>query len=100
MSEPTGERDQIRTVVRDYLISEFLPGEDSAGLEDTTPLISGGILDSVAVVRLVTHFEDKFNIRFESHDITYETFDTIVKMVEMIESKVSQNDPEGRVLSD
>lgn len=87
MQKPA-EQGQIRTAVREYLVSEFLPGEDAEGLTDTTPLISGGVLDSIAVVKLVTYFEERFEIQFESVDITYESFDTVAKMVEAIERKV------------
>ncbi len=38
---------EIETIVRDYILREFLPGEDPAELTEETPLITGGILDSI-----------------------------------------------------
>ena len=41
--------------IKDFIMAEFLPGESPDELTDTTPLISGGILDSIATrLRVVT----------------------------------------------
>ena len=49
--EPT-EREQIVNIARDYVLSEFLEGVDAGELENTTPLISAGLLSSLATTRL------------------------------------------------
>jgi len=38
--------DDIEGVVKDFVLKEFLPGEDPNELTDSTPLITGGVLDS------------------------------------------------------
>jgi hypothetical protein len=45
MNSPTTQ-DEVKAQVKDYLLKEFLPGEDPDALEDSTALISGGVLDS------------------------------------------------------
>jgi hypothetical protein len=47
-------------------MSEFLPGEDPNELTDSTPLISGGILDSIATLKLVMFMEERFKRHFEA----------------------------------
>jgi acyl carrier protein len=79
---------EIRTVVREFILSEFLAGEDASKLSDDTPLITGGVLDSVAIIRLVTHFEERFNIVFDTQEVTFENFDTVDRMVEVVGDKV------------
>jgi acyl carrier protein len=54
--------------IKTFLLNEFLPGEDPAALTDTTPLISTGILDSIAVLKLVTFLEGHFGIMLEAHE--------------------------------
>lgn len=96
MSEPAGLQSEIRTAVREFLVSEFLQGDDASGLIDTTPLMSSGILDSVAVFRLVIHLEERFDVSYGPEEITFKNFDTIAKMVEVIEEKVLRNRSESR----
>jgi len=36
-----------------YILKEFLPGEDPNELTDATPLVTGGILDSLATLKLI-----------------------------------------------
>jgi acyl carrier protein len=80
-------RDHIRETTRNYILSEFLTGEDPASLTDTTPLITGGILDSIGTVRLVTHLEQSFGISLEQRDITVDRFNTVADIVHTVEAK-------------
>jgi acyl carrier protein len=59
---------EIQTLIRDFILREFLPGEDPDELKDDTRLITGGILDSIRTLKLVTFLEDYFNIRVEHLD--------------------------------
>ena len=52
----------IKTTVKTFILNEYLPGEDPAALTDTTPLMTTGILDSIAVLKVVTFLEDQFGI--------------------------------------
>ena len=59
--------DQIRSSVRAFIVSEFLQGEDSAELQDETPLRASGILDSLGTVKLVSFVERTFELEVEPH---------------------------------
>ena len=48
--------------VKGFILDEFLPGEPAENLTGNTPLISGGILDSIATLKLVMFLEEKFGI--------------------------------------
>ena len=58
--------DQLKQAVREYVLSEFLPGEDPDSLRDDTPMVTGGILDSITSVKLVTFLEDGHRSRPQS----------------------------------
>lgn len=55
-----------------------------------TPLL-GAIpeLDSMAVVALITGFEDRFNFTVEDDEIEGSTFATLGSLVEFVESKLA-----------
>ncbi|HKY61605.1 MAG TPA: acyl carrier protein [Gemmatimonadota bacterium] len=87
MSQQPVSQQEIRNAVREYLLTEFLPGEDASALTDSTPLITGGILDSIASVKLVSHLEDRFGIRFEAREVSVDYLDTVDRIVETVENK-------------
>ena len=81
--------DDIKSNIKDYILQEFLPGEDPAELTDSTPLITGGILDSIATVKLVMFLEERFNITLQAHETDPDYLNTIESIGKLIESKKS-----------
>ncbi|TIL47901.1 MAG: acyl carrier protein [Mesorhizobium sp.] len=49
-------------MARDFILKEFLPGEMPENLTDSTELITGGILDSLATLKLVAYLEKSCGI--------------------------------------
>lgn len=82
------QSEDIREVVRHFILAEFLPGEDHAFLKDSTPLITGGIIDSISTTRLVTHLESTFNVVFDHRDVTVRNFDTVADVVAVTKRKL------------
>ena len=72
--------------IRDYILQEFLPGEDASNLQDDTPLKSSGILDSVSTLKLVSFVEDTFKIDVAPHEATNE-FDTLESIALLVQQK-------------
>jgi len=81
MSEAVSEN------IKDYLMREFLPGENPDELTTTTPLITGGILDSIAALKLVIFLEEAYGVAFEAHEVNRENLDTIARIVHLLISK-------------
>jgi acyl carrier protein len=81
--------DDIKSNIKEYILQEFLPGEDPAELTDSTPLITGGILDSIATVKLVMFLEERFNITLQAHETDPDYLNTIESIGKLIESKKS-----------
>ncbi|MPZ47512.1 MAG: acyl carrier protein [Betaproteobacteria bacterium] len=79
--------DAVRAKVKEFILSAFLPGEDPNELKDDTPLISGGILDSIATLKLVMFIEETFNVQVQAHEADKEHLDTITDIVALIASK-------------
>ena len=70
-------------------MSEFLAGEDPDALADDTPLISGGILDSISTVKLVTFLEENFGVQFAAHEISTDYLDTLGDITKTVEGKLN-----------
>jgi acyl carrier protein len=70
--------------LRSYVLATFLPGEDPSSLSNDTPLISSGIIDSIAVLDMVAWIETTFKARLEQEDLGRERLDTITLIAELI----------------
>ena len=80
--------EQVKAAVKDFILREFLPGEDPANLTEDLPLISTGILDSIATLKLVLHLEEKYGITLEAHEADKEHLDTLNKISSLVSSKM------------
>jgi acyl carrier protein len=78
---------EINAVVHEYLLREFLPGEDPSELTGSTPLITGGILDSIGTLKLVAFLEDRFGVRIEAHEAGVDHLDSIDQIAALIARK-------------
>ncbi len=68
--------DDIKTTVLDYIRKEYLEEDDDRELTETTPLITGGIVDSFSMVSLKRFLERKYAIQIPDADASPEAFDT------------------------
>jgi acyl carrier protein len=81
---------EVRKIVRAYILREFLPGEDPALLTESVQLIRGGILDSIATLKLAAFLESQFNIELEAHEMSADYLNTIADIARLVESKQSK----------
>jgi acyl carrier protein len=77
----------ITDTVKDFILKEFLPGENPDELTTATPLISGGILDSLATIKLVAFLEETFRITIEAHEADAEHMNTLADITRLVQSK-------------
>jgi len=83
----TMNEQDIKAVLKNYLLNEFLPGEDPAALTDATPLMTTGILDSIAVLKAATFLENQFGIVIQPHEAVVENLNTLSDMTRLVMSK-------------
>lgn len=79
---------EIQATVKEYILEEFLPGEDPGSLDESTPLITGGILDSISTVRLVVFLEEQYAVKFQAHEIAVDNLDSIRSIAESVTAKL------------
>jgi len=75
--------DDIKKTVLEYVIEEYLEDEDEE-LTYSTPLISGGIVDSFSMVSLKRFLESKYKISIPDEKATPEAFDTVDKITDLV----------------
>lgn len=79
----------IRIAVRDFVVQNYLFGREN-GLSDDDSFLERGIIDSTGVLELVSFLEDKFNIKVNNEDLIPDNLDSILKIVNFVNSKVDR----------
>jgi acyl carrier protein len=80
--------DDIKETLKQYIVKEFLPGEDPAALTDATPLLTSGILDSIAALNLVAFIEERYGFTLRAHEVDVENLNTIADITRLVLSKL------------
>ncbi len=76
----------MKDVILDYIRREYLDDEEAEEirLDENTPLISSGIVDSFSMVSLKRFLEKKYSISIPDADATPEAFDTVSRILDLI----------------
>src|ERR1019366_1579921 len=82
--QDTTTMDEITKLVRDYVIKEYLEEGDEREITETTPLISGGIVDSFSMVSLQRFLETKCNVQIPDACPTSDVFHTVQSIVGLV----------------
>ena len=78
----------IKDAVKAFILEEFLPGESPDALDDSTLLITHGVLDSIATVRLVAFLEEQYGIELEAHELSAEYLNTLPDIARIVTSRI------------
>lgn len=81
---------ESRDVLREYLLEPHRGDRDDFELSDTTPLLTYGILDSIAVMQLLMFLEATFDIEFGPRDLDRRRLDTIEQIEELVRRKIEE----------
>ena len=81
---------QIKEKVRGFITDRFLKNAGHNAPLDSTPLISGGIMDSISTMQLVTFLEKEFNFEFQAHEVDRDNLDTIDLISNFVASKTGE----------
>jgi acyl carrier protein len=80
-------KDEIAAQVRAYIAAEFLHGESPDAISPETRLVSDGILDSLASLKLVSWLEERYGISVAAHEVDVDHLDTLDLIADLVLSK-------------
>jgi len=81
---------EIKVEVRKYLIENLMTDGAAISLGDTTPLITGGLIDSIGMISLVRFIEGRFGIVFAPREIDAQRLDTLDEIERLVSKKLTQ----------
>ena len=83
---PTEEPDTVRSELRAFIIERFLFGE-ADGLGDDTLLLDSGLLDSMAVLELISFIEQRWRLTVADDELVPEHFSTLPSLADYVIDK-------------
>jgi acetyl-CoA synthetase len=84
MEEEGDPMDDLERVIRDYVVKEYLEAGDDREIAESTPLISGGIVDSFSMVSLKRFLEKKYGLQIPDAEATPDAFDTVQSIAGLV----------------
>jgi D-alanine--poly(phosphoribitol) ligase subunit 2 len=76
--------DELKQMILDYVKREYLEEGDDRVVNESTPLITGGIVDSFSMVSLKRFLERKFSISIPDADASPQAFDSVNSIATLV----------------
>lgn len=78
----------IKTQIRQFVLSNFLLGQADAGLKDGESFLESGIVDSTGVLEIVEYIQENWGVKVEDEEMVPENLDSIDNLVRFIGRKL------------
>ena len=84
--------DDPKKMILDYVRREYLDEEqaEEIGLNENTPLISSGIVDSFSMVSLKRFLEKKYEVKLPDEEATPQAFDTVTSIIALVNKHLAK----------
>jgi len=82
---------EIKNEIRAFVAANYLPDTPPETIDDTMPLITSGIIDSIGMLGLVDFIESRFAIEFLPREIDVHALDSIQRIEALIQGKLDRN---------
>ncbi len=80
--------EDIKQVVREFIVENFLFGDDSVNFSEEESLMDRGLIDSTGILELITFLEEKYNIKVDNDEIYPENLDSLNNIEHFMKDKI------------
>jgi acyl carrier protein len=82
----------VKDMILDYIKNEYLDEDEAEDMDlnENTPLISGGIVDSFSMVSLKRFLEKKFAISIPDDEASPQAFDTVTSIMALVNKHLAK----------
>jgi acyl carrier protein len=78
---------QSKGELRNFIVENFLYGQDDHTLTDDVSFLEKGIIDSTGVLELVSFIEEKYGFSVGDDDIIPDNFDSLARLSNYVAKK-------------
>ena len=80
----------IAKEIKEFVVSNFLFGQDGEALNPEQSFLENGIIDSTGVLELVSFLEQQFGISIADRELIPENLDSIQNATQFVSRKLEQ----------
>ena len=78
---------EIQKRVREYIIENFLLGEEEADFFDDQSFLETGLIDSTGILEVITFLEESYEITIEDEEMIPENLDSVENVARFVSTK-------------
>ncbi|MCB1219130.1 MAG: acyl carrier protein [Planctomycetales bacterium] len=79
---------ELREKIIQFIYDEYV--DDGTEVDDNTPLISSGLVDSFSMVSLKMYLEQEFEIEIDDDEASTEEFETVSRIQSLVNRKLQE----------
>jgi len=80
--------DPMAREIREFVVGNFLFGQDAESLTDDESFLDSGIIDSTGVLELVSFLESHYNITIADDEVVPDNLDSVSKVSSFLQRKL------------
>ena len=85
----------IAREIKEFVVANFLFGQQGAGLADDQSFLEGGVIDSTGVLELVAFLEQRYSISVADRELLPENLDSIQNVSRFVARKLDSRQIEA-----
>ena len=88
------QRSEILHDLKDYIAHTVLDGKD-IGLDETTPLLEWGVINSIEIVRLANFIQNQFHVAIPPHKFVGDRFADLASITDLVCETIQEHSIAG-----
>ncbi len=81
---------QLESEIRNFIVENFLYGQNDNNLGDNVSFLETGIIDSTGVLEMVSFIEEKYGVSVEDEELIPDNLDSVQKISDFIRRKMGK----------
>ena len=81
--------DETTLKIKQFIVDEFMPDVPVEDLEDDFDLLTGGVVDSLGLLKVVAWLEDEFDIGVDDSELGPDSFRTVAAIKAFVDQSRS-----------
>ena len=78
---------EIQKQVREYVIENFVLGDEEDTFSDNQSFLDTGLIDSTGILEVIGYLEDEYEITIEDDEMVPENLDSVDRIARFVHTK-------------
>ena len=80
----------VKDQIREFILRDLASAKGVSSFSDSESLMESGVIDSLAIFRLVAFLEETFRVRIGDEEITHDNLKSVDSIEQMVVGKIKK----------